>query len=270
MKTGDFDYFLNKDYKEDLVNLPNAASALRAIDMLRNPVREASDTNKQHSLNYILNLCKMSAAYNKLTNPWLKSIREKITTNNQLRFIIPIDPDKGLIMISYTDDEHTKFWQKRKNNQLIMKRTIVKLVNDTFNIKINEPLKVLTCFWKSGVAYWNSNINSVQISKFLTNPMPNIYICGENYSQTQSWVEGALQTCNQFLLTQQIMDSLVYYGALILQRFKMYLGVVCLCQMLLLLDFITYQSRNALAAFGRLTKSYSLYLKNNQNLLFSI
>ena len=28
----------------------------------------------------------------------------------------------------------------------IMKRTIVKLVNDTFNIKINEPLKVLTCF----------------------------------------------------------------------------------------------------------------------------
>ena len=62
LKKGDFDYFLNKDYKEDLVNLPNAASALRAIDMLRNPVREASDTNKQHSLNYILNLCKMSAA----------------------------------------------------------------------------------------------------------------------------------------------------------------------------------------------------------------
>lgn len=69
LKKGDFDYFLNKDYKEDLVHLPNAASALRAIDMLRNPVREASDTNKQHSLNYILNLCKMSAAYNKLTNP---------------------------------------------------------------------------------------------------------------------------------------------------------------------------------------------------------
>ena len=69
LKKGDFDYFLNKDYKEDLVNLTNAASALRAIDMLRNPVREASDTNKQHSLNYILNLCKMSAAYNKLTNP---------------------------------------------------------------------------------------------------------------------------------------------------------------------------------------------------------
>ena len=50
------------------MNLPNAANALRAIDMLRNPVKETSDTNKQHSLNYIVNLCKMSAAYNQLTN----------------------------------------------------------------------------------------------------------------------------------------------------------------------------------------------------------
>ena len=136
--------------------------ALLKISILKPifPILEKSITTKP--------LCRVYAIFDPLTNPWLKSIREKITTNNQLRFIIPIDPDKGLIMISYTDDEHTKFWQKRKNNQLIMKRTIVKLVNDTFNIKINEPLKVLTCFWKSGVAYWNSNINSVQISKFLT------------------------------------------------------------------------------------------------------
>jgi hypothetical protein len=158
------------------------------------PILEKSITTKP--------LCRVYAIFDPLTNPWLRTLRQKITTNNELRFIIPIDPEKGLIMISYTDDEHTKFWHKRKNNQLIMKRTIVKLVNDTFNIKINEPLKVITCFWKSGVAYWNSNINSDQISKFLINPMPNIYICGENYSQTQSWVEGALQTCNQFLLTQ--------------------------------------------------------------------
>ena len=68
LREGNLDYFLDKDYKEDLVNLPNAANALRAIDMLRKPVKETSETNKQHSLNYIVNLCKMSAAYNQLTN----------------------------------------------------------------------------------------------------------------------------------------------------------------------------------------------------------
>jgi hypothetical protein len=68
LREGNLDYFLDKDYKEDLVNLPNASNALRAIDMLRKPVKETSETNKQHSLNYIVNLCKMSAAYNQLTN----------------------------------------------------------------------------------------------------------------------------------------------------------------------------------------------------------
>lgn len=69
LRDGKLDYFLDKDYKDDLVNLPNAANALRAIDMLRKPVKETSETNKQHSLNYIVNLCKMSVAYNQLSNP---------------------------------------------------------------------------------------------------------------------------------------------------------------------------------------------------------
>ena len=62
------DYFLDKDYKDDLVNLPNAANALRGIDMLRKPIKETSQVNKEHSLNYIKNLCKMSVVYNNLSN----------------------------------------------------------------------------------------------------------------------------------------------------------------------------------------------------------
>ena len=37
------------------------------------------------------------------------------------------------------------------------------------------------------------------MTKFINNPMPNIYICGENYSLNQSWVEGALETCDSCL-----------------------------------------------------------------------
>ena len=29
--------------------------------------------------------------------------------------------------------------------------------------------------------------------------MNNLYICGENYSLDQSWVEGALETCDRVL-----------------------------------------------------------------------
>lgn len=68
LRQDNLDYFLDKDYKDDLVNLPNAANALRGIDMLRNPIKTTSDKNKEHSLNYIKNLCKMSLAYNNLSN----------------------------------------------------------------------------------------------------------------------------------------------------------------------------------------------------------
>ena len=67
LRQDNLDYFLDKDYNNDLVNLPNAANALRGIDMLRKPIKETSQVNKQHSLNYIKNLCKMSVAYNNLS-----------------------------------------------------------------------------------------------------------------------------------------------------------------------------------------------------------
>ena len=37
------------------------------------------------------------------------------------------------------------------------------------------------------------------IPNFLLNPLPNIYISGENYSLNQSWVNGALDSCEKLL-----------------------------------------------------------------------
>lgn len=68
LRKDNLDYFLDKDYNDDLVNLPNASNALRGIDMLRKPIKETTQVNKQHSLNYIKNLCKMSIVYNNLSS----------------------------------------------------------------------------------------------------------------------------------------------------------------------------------------------------------
>ena len=145
-------------------------------------------------------LCRTYAIFD-TNDEWYKNIKHKITTNNQLRHIIPIDPKNGLIMISYTDYKYTDYWHNLKNSQSKLKNAVVSLVKETFKIDINPPLKVIVCYWKSGVAYWNKGVNSTEISNFLSNPMPNIYICGENYSLNQSWVEGALETSDTFLKT---------------------------------------------------------------------
>ena len=63
---GDLDYFINKDYSKDLVNLNNAADILKAIDKLRAPIKELSEENKNHSLDYLQKLNKLSDAYSNM------------------------------------------------------------------------------------------------------------------------------------------------------------------------------------------------------------
>ena len=66
LANGDLDYFINKDYSEDLVNLNNSTDILKAIDKLRAPIKELSEENKKYSLDYLQKLNKLSDAYSKM------------------------------------------------------------------------------------------------------------------------------------------------------------------------------------------------------------
>ena len=50
-----------------------------------------------------------------------------------------------------------------------------------------------------GVHQWAVNANDAEVMAFLTEPLPNIHICGEAYSDDQGWVEGALRSANLVL-----------------------------------------------------------------------
>ena len=65
--SGDLEFFINKNYAEDLSNMHNSNEILKAIDTLRDPIRNMSETNKTHCLKYIQNLCKLSAVYNTMS-----------------------------------------------------------------------------------------------------------------------------------------------------------------------------------------------------------
>ena len=143
-------------------------------------------------------LCRVYA-YFKPEDVWFRDLKTKVVTNNALRYIIPMDAEKGLIMISYSDDQYTSFWEKRKHSQEKLKKAIVQYVNKTFDLDISPPEKVWVFHWDCGVGYWNPGINSSYVNSFMVHPLSNVYICGENYSLTQSWVEGALQSCEHCL-----------------------------------------------------------------------
>jgi len=97
-------------------------------------------------------------------------------------------------MISYSDGKYANAWNKINNNVLVDK--LCKNVEKTFKTKINKPIFTKKSYWKVATAYWLKNMNSTVISNKLTKPYDEIplYICGENYSPIQGWIEGALLT----------------------------------------------------------------------------
>ena len=61
---GNIDYFLNKNYEEDVTNTGEySSSILNIIEKLRIPLLQLTNKNKEKAKKYILNLVKLSELY---------------------------------------------------------------------------------------------------------------------------------------------------------------------------------------------------------------
>lgn len=135
-----------------------------------------------------------------LNLPWFVGL-SKLTTNNNLRMIIPIDENEGIIMSSYTDNKYARFWKDLfdKEGEQGVNRELVRLLKQSTGLDVDMPLKTHLFYWPCGVGYWGIGSNSEVVSKQILQPFPDLdlFICGENYSwNNQQWIEGALDTSN--------------------------------------------------------------------------
>lgn len=60
---GDIEYFIEKDYQQDLQSLANNGEVLKIINTLRQPIGEMDDVNRQHTIKYLQVLSKLSELY---------------------------------------------------------------------------------------------------------------------------------------------------------------------------------------------------------------
>ena len=128
---------------------------------------------------------------------WFQEV-PKVCTNLHIKFIIPYDTKKGLIMISYTDGKLAKYWndQLSKGEDILLNKLNQDLRKLFPDIKIPNPVWIKHHYWSSGAAYWKTGSESNKIIPQIIEPIKNepLYICGENFSNHQAWMEGALQT----------------------------------------------------------------------------
>jgi hypothetical protein len=152
---------------------------------------------------YSGSLCRIYSVFNKNESGkvWFHSL-SKFTTKNALRFVIPIDEERGIIMISYSDYKSADYWKKLEEEEGLDKvnEKLVELMKKTTGIKnIPIPIKTKIYYWKDGVGYWKIGVNSSEISEKMISPFPNLFVCGENYAKSQQWIESALETAENVI-----------------------------------------------------------------------
>lgn len=128
---------------------------------------------------------------------WFRGLN-RIITDNRLKYIIPINPDTGLIMISYTDGPDADFIHDQVEGGTPLKTVIAKYVSKLFpTLKIPAPKWIDGYYWNVGCHYFTPGISSDLLQRVLVKPTPhNIWLGGESYSSHSEWIEGSLQSAN--------------------------------------------------------------------------
>ena len=122
----------------------------------------------------------------------------KLVVPGKLRYIIPINPKIGSIMISYTDGADARYWMARYNGKgkEAVQEEVMTEVRKLFPTRhIPDPIVFKVYPWTDGCTYWlPGDYDPEVVSKELMTPRKNVYICGESISMKQAWMEGALES----------------------------------------------------------------------------
>jgi len=63
IELGNINFFISKDYSQDLANADNSSKIIEAIDRLRNPIKSMTETDQAKTMKYIQNLTKLAILY---------------------------------------------------------------------------------------------------------------------------------------------------------------------------------------------------------------
>ena len=145
---------------------------------------------------------RLYAKFSKDSIPYLKEKIQGVTViNGPMQKVIPMDPDKGVYMVVYSDNSDAEFFKKYFKNNEKNRKIINNLLEKSLELEGKLHIESIKDFyWKNGTHYYtplSSNFkNRQEFIKVAQCPDKNILIVGELISIHQGWVEGALESVN--------------------------------------------------------------------------
>jgi hypothetical protein len=132
----------------------------------------------------------------------------KIVTKSPVRYILPVDSTRGIIMISYTDGDDAKYWLKEaegKHGEENVRDLVMNEIRALFPDRtIPDPIFFKQHPWTSGCTYWlpgNYNIEDESMRSLHPLPYdyPHLFMASESFAVHQCWMESALQQAQNLL-----------------------------------------------------------------------
>ncbi len=203
-------------YKEP--GKPHGTIVLRAekacvLALHKDAVTELKEFKGWPVLSYLQTapLLRCYAIFDTHKGPVWFSDMTRVVTPARPRYILPMNPAQGTIMISYTDGDDTKEYMRiqKAGGDKALEKAVMKDIRELFP-RENPPNPVFfrSHPWETGCTYWLPGSYSPAVaSKAAIHPLPSklpgVWLCGESWSLRQCWVEGALEH------TRQMLDKLV-------------------------------------------------------------
>ena len=129
-----------------------------------------------------------------------------------LQKIIPINANKGVYMIAYSDNNNAKFLKKYITNTKQNCSFFSKLIEKSLGIPSNSIniLSIKEYYWETGTHYFSPLKESEyyntrnEFIKLAQHPDKNMIVVGECVSKNHGWVEGTLQSVEKTLTEKWI------------------------------------------------------------------
>ena len=121
--------------------------------------------------------------------------------NSPLKKIIPINKEKGIYMIAYTDNKDAIHFSEKLNNKNFFCRELEKTLNLKYKSLKLEAIK--SFYWEIGTHYYKplpeKYKSRKEFIKLCQNPKKNIFVVGELLSTNQGWTQGALESVENII-----------------------------------------------------------------------
>jgi hypothetical protein len=131
-----------------------------------------------------------------------------------LQKIMPIEPDKGIYMISYSDNNNATLLKKHLENTEKNRQLFCQIIEQTLGIPDNSLhlIAIKDYYWPIGTHYYkplNKHLYKTR-AQFITqaqHPEDGILVVGEVVSNNQGWTEGALESVKSALSKKWILEK---------------------------------------------------------------